>query len=113
MANLNSLFGLGGGDSTIADGYDMKSRGNCKKLSEVSEQRIYGYCITKEGQYGQSVLLCGEQDVIALPKRYLEKFKKLEPDKKALLKSGRLWARNIHEIETERGKTWTFDICDE
>ena len=113
MANQNSFFGIGGNSAnSIAPDYDMKAR-KIRKLSEVEEQRLYGFCITKDGQYGRGVLLCGEKDLISLPKRYLETFLAYTDEQKEHIASGRYKICNIQARPTKQGNdTYIFDIAD-
>ena len=113
MANQNSFFNIGGNSAnSIAPDYDMKAR-KIRKLAEVEEQRLYGFCITKDGQYGRGVLLCGEKDLISLPKRYLETFLAYTDEQKAHIASGRYKICNIVAKATKQGNdTYVFDIDD-
>lgn len=109
MADMTNFFGLESGSTTIAESYDTKTR-KIKKLSEIEQQRIYGYMITAATRYGEGVLLCGENDLISLPKRYVEKFKAMNEDQRSQLKSGRVWINGIEKIETNQGETYTFRL---
>lgn len=109
------MFGLEKNNSTIAEGYDTKNKDIVKLKTLVGqEKRLFGFLITKPGQYGKSVLLCAEDCMIALPERYLRNFTdEASADDVAVLKSGTKKITNIVEIDTQSGnKTVTFEIAD-
>lgn len=113
---MNGLFNLGGnGRSTVAEGYDSKSR-SIVKLGEAKEQRLYGFIIGKEGKTAKGkilprkVLLCGEEALISLPERYTKIFEEYGDEQIAALNSGRMFIKNIRELETTNGSTFIFDI---
>lgn len=109
------MFGLENNNLTIAEGYDTKHKDIVKLKTLVGqEKRLFGFLITKPGQYGKSVLLCAEDCMIALPERYLRNFTdEASEDDVAALKSGTKKICDITEITTQSGnKTVTFDIAD-
>ena len=116
MANMNNFFGMKNtGKSTVADGYDTKSR-DIVKLGDATEQRVYGFIISKEGKtkkgktLPRKVLLCGEEALVSLPGRYTAIYEEYGEEQIQLLKSGRVFLRNITPIETANGETYIFDL---
>lgn len=116
MADMSNFFGLGNhGKSTVADGYDTKSR-KIVKLGDAKEQRLYGFIISKEGktQKGKvlprKVLLCGEKELVSLPERYTAIYEEYNDEQITLLASGRVFLTDITEIETKNGSTYIFKL---
>lgn len=108
--NKNSFFNLGGSFTpSVAESYDTKSR-KLVKLADAQPQRLYGFIVSKEGTWGRSILLCGETNLIVLPKRYVDTFTAYTDEQKAELCSGRYFIDNIREFKTQNGKTFLFDI---
>lgn len=109
------MFGLENNNSTVAESYKTEGK-KIVKLKELigSEKRLFGFLITKPGQYGRSVLLCAEDCMIALPERYLRNFTDgASAEDVAALKSGTKKITNVVEVETKNGtKTVRFDIAD-
>lgn len=109
------MFGLENNNSTVAESYETKGKKIVKLKNLVGqEKRLFGFLITKPGQYGKSVLLCAEDCLIALPERYLRNFTdEASADDVAVLKSGTKKITAITEITTQSGnKTVTFEIAD-
>ena len=109
------MFGLENNNSTVAESYEIKGKEIVKIKNLVGQQkRLFGFLITKPGQYGKSVLLCAEDCLIALPERYLRNFtEEASAEDVADLKSGTKKICDITEIVTKSGnKTVTFDIAD-
>lgn len=108
------MFGLENNNTTVAESYETKGK-EIKKLSALAgaEKRLFGYLITKPNQYGQGVLLCAEDCMIALPQRYLSNFRDASDEDREALKTGTKKITNIVEIATKGGnKTYTFEIKD-
>ena len=112
--NLNNQFGLGG-KSTVAEGYVTKGKNIIKlaQLQGANEKRVFGYLITKDAGYGEGVLICCEDCMVSLPKRYLEVVKDYTSEQIDLLTSGRVFLANVTEIDTPKGKTHVFDLLSE
>ena len=109
------MFGLENNNSTVAESYETKGKEIVKLKNLVGQQkRLFGFLITKPGQYGKSVLLCAEDCLIALPERYLRNFtEEASAEDVAVLKSGTKKICNITEITTQSGNsTVTFEIAD-
>lgn len=113
--NVNSLFNMGGGSPTVAEGYETNGKAIKKLKTFVGSEkiRIYGYLITKDAGYGRGVLLCADAALISLPKRYEAIFEEFNDNQKEVMRSGRLFIDNIREVQTERGTTVTFDLIKE
>lgn len=109
------MFGLENNNSTVAESYNTKDKEIVKLKALIGqEKRLFGFLITKPGQYGRSVLLCAEDCMIALPERYLRNFTgEVSAEDVAALKSGTKKITNVVEVETKNGnKTVRFDIAD-
>lgn len=116
MADMSNFFGLGNhGKSTVAEGYDTKSR-DIVKLGDAAEQRIYGFIISKEGKtkkgktLPRKVLLCGEKELVSLPERYTEIYENYTDEQLALITSGRVFLTDITPISTKNGDTFVFKL---
>lgn len=109
MADMTNFFGLNSGSNSVAESYDTKTR-KIVKLADAEPQRIYGYLITKATKYGEGVLLCGEDAMISLPKRYVEKFKNFNDEQRAQITSGRVWINDIKPIRTNQGESHSFTL---
>lgn len=108
------MFGLENTKATVAESYKTEGKPIVKLATLAGqEKRLYGYLITKPNQYGQGVLLCAEDCMIALPNRYLANFRDSSDEDRELLKSGTKKITAITEVTTQAGnKTFTFDIQD-
>lgn len=109
------MFGLEKNNSTVAESYVTKGK-PIKKLHELigQEKRLFGFLITKPGQYDRSVLLCAEDCLVALPQRYLRNFTdEAAAEDVAALKTGTKKLTNVAELKTQNGQVTTvFDIAD-
>lgn len=95
MFNMNAGF-----KGTVAENYNTQNK-QIRKLAEfVGESfRIWGFIITKEGNFGRGVLLCADSCMVSLPKRYLEKFQSFTDYDIEQLKSGNVY---VYKIETRK-----------
>lgn len=105
------MFSINEGTTTVNPDYKTQGK-QIVKLKELvgKKVRIWGYLITKDVGYGKGVLLCGDSELISLPKRYLEGFQSSsEQDRKNVI-TGDYYIYNIRETDAKLGKTVVFDM---
>lgn len=109
------MFGINKRRNTVNASYISQGKA-IVKLSELTGKvvRVWGYIITKEGKYGKGVLLCGDDCLISLPKRYTEGFEQGSDEEIAKITSGRCKIYDIKTIPTNQGKdTTVFEMGDD
>ena len=108
------MFGLENNNATVAESYITQGKPIVKLSAFVGkETRLFGYLITKAGQFGPGVLLCGENEMISLPNRYLSNFRDSSDEDREGLKTGTKKLTDVRELTTKNGqKTVVFDIRD-
>ena len=67
-----------------------------------------------DGKYGKKTIVIGLGKKIELPKRYTETFLKIRDDKDMLqaVLDGKLKLTDIHEVESDNGKSAAFTLAD-
>ena len=96
-----SMFNMNAGhNGTVAKGYITENKEIVNMASIIGEQfRVWGFIITKPGLYGEGVLLCADQYMVSLPKRYLDVFRGLSNEQIEQLKSGNTYVYDIKEVK--------------
>ena len=102
------------GKSTINEDYIMEAREIRKIADCIGESfRIWGFCITKDAGYGKGVLLCADQCLLSLPKRYVEVYESFTADDIQDIKSGNVYVFDIKKLEAKKPgqrDTITFEM---
>lgn len=95
-----SMFNMNAGhNGTVAEGYITENKEIVKMLNIVGEHfRVWGFIITKPGTFGEGVLLCADQYMVSLPKRYVEVFRSFTPEQVDQLKSGNTYVYDIKAV---------------
>lgn len=67
-----------------------------------------------DGKYGKKTVVVGLGKKIELPKRYTDTFLKIRDDKEMLqaVLDGKLKLTDIHEVESDNGKSAAFKLTD-
>ena len=99
-----SMFNMNAGHAgTVAEGYVTENKDIVKMLDIVGEQfRVWGFIITKPGAFGEGVLLCADQYMVSLPKRYLDIFRSFSPEQIEQLKSGNTYVYDIKSVKASK-----------
>ena len=97
---------------TVRDGIDSKDW-SFEPLKNFTGKDIIvnGFFFT-DGKYGKQVVVIAEGVKINIPKRFTEKFEEIRDNdeaRKSVLE-GHLKLTNIREINSQNGKTVTFDF---
>lgn len=98
------MFGMNSRKGTVNEDYKTQGK-DIKKLKELDKSlayRLWGYIITKDAGYGKGVLLCSDDFMISLPKRYVEGFEASTAEEQEQIKSGELYLYNIVEVKTNK-----------
>lgn len=89
-----------------------KKRGLCPEVAG-KEIPVDGFFFV-DGKYGKKTIVIGLGKKIELPKRYTETFLKIRDDKDMLqaVLDGKLKLTDIHEVESDNGKSAAFTLTD-
>ena len=104
---------------TMKDGLNLDQMGDFVSWKNYIGQDISveGFFFTKT-KYGEQVVIVGhstqipENKKINIPKRFADPFKQIRDNDEALERviAGKLILANIRELDSENGKTGTFDF---
>ena len=98
MFNMNQGF-----KGTVNENYVTQGKDIVKLHELIGEDfRIWGYIITKEGSFGKGVLLCADDKMVSLPKRYVEKFQSFTDEDIKLLISGNVYVYDINVVKAKK-----------
>lgn len=98
MFNMNQGF-----KGTVNENYVTQGKPIVKLHELIGEElRIWGFIITKEGSFGRGVLLCADDQMISLPKRYVEKFQSYTDEDIELLTSGNVYIYDINTVKAKK-----------
>lgn len=96
---------------TIRDGINLDEMNFISWKEYIGKDlKVDGFFFTN-GKYGEQVVIVADGKKVNIPKRFTETFKKIRDNDEALQQviAGKLVLANIREIDSQNGKTGTFD----
>ena len=96
---------------TIRDGITLDGMAFVPLKDYIGKElKVDGFFFTN-GKYGEQVVIVADGKKVNIPKRFTETFKKIRDNDESLEQviAGKLVLSNIREIDSQNGKTGTFD----
>lgn len=96
---------------TIRDGINLDDMNFISWKEYIGKDlKVDGFFFTK-GKYGEQVVIVADGKKVNIPKRFTEDFKKIRDNDEALAQviAGKLMLVNIRAIDSQNGRTGTFD----
>ncbi len=106
-----SFESLNTSKKTIRDGINLDEMNFISWKEYIGKDlKVDGFFFTN-GKYGEQVVIVADGKKVNIPKRFTEAFKKIRDNDEALEQviAGKLMLTNIREIDSQNGKTGTFD----